>query len=86
MFKIYRRLNLNLFKKQFKMTSAIDTPPTTPIHELTLSSSVNKSKTNKIDFNDTTSVRSFALLHCQEYLGGIWRTLKNSQFQIDKIS
>jgi hypothetical protein len=83
-FKIYRRFILNLSIKQKMISTSMDnTPPTTPLHE-TLS--LTKSKTSIIDFNDTSSIRSFALLHCKEYLGGIWKTLKNGQFQIDKIS
>ena len=39
-----------------------------------------------IKYDDVNSVRGFAFESCKEYLGGVWKKIRNSQFQIEKIS
>ena len=41
---------------------------------------------HNLNYDDVNSVRDYALESCREYLGGIWKKIRNNQFQIEKIS
>lgn len=41
---------------------------------------------NNLDHNDLNEIKAFAFDSCKEYLGGIWKTIKLSQFHLEKIS
>lgn len=41
---------------------------------------------NHIDHKDLNSIKNFALVHCREYLGGIWKTIDKKQFHVEKVS
>ena len=41
---------------------------------------------HNLNHDDVNSIRGFAFESCKEYLGGVWKNIRNNQFQIEKIS
>jgi hypothetical protein len=41
---------------------------------------------HNMKYDDVNSVKGFAFESCKEYLGGVWKIIRISHFQIEKIS
>jgi hypothetical protein len=41
---------------------------------------------HNLNYDDINSIRGFAFESCKEYLGGVWKKIRASQFQIEKVS
>lgn len=90
--RIMNTLETNLNETSLKIltspsvSSSVASPLTTTTTTGT-SSSVSKLNIHAtVNPNDINSVKSYALLHCIEYLGGIWKTIRLNQFKIEKLS